>query len=70
MENYQTGILQPLPEQAVYLTCNLGQAANLQQVIEILQSLHIDNFVVAIGQSLLDRFNQSVPGMALMPGTD
>ncbi len=67
MDSYQPGILQPLPEQAVYLTCNLGQAANLQQVIEILQSLPIDNLVVAIGQSLLDRFNQSVPGMRAMP---
>ncbi len=67
MDSYQPGILQPLPEQAVYLTCNLGQAANLQQVIEILQSLPIDNLVVAIGQSLLDRCNQSVPGMRAMP---
>ena len=67
MDSYQPGILQPLPEQAVYLTCNLGQAANLQQVIGILQSLHIDNLVVAIGQSWLDRFNQSIPGMRAMP---
>ncbi len=67
MDSYQPGILQPLPEQAVYLTCNLGQAANFQQVIEILQSLPIDNLVVAIGQSLLDRCNQSVPGMRAMP---
>ena len=67
MDSYQPGILQPLPEQAVYLTCSLGQAANLQQVTRILQNLDTDNLVVAIGQSLLDRFNQSVPGLRAMP---
>ena len=67
MKNYQPGIIQPLPLQAVYLTCNLGQASSLQQVIEILQILDTDNMVVAIGQSLLDRFNQSVPGLRAMP---
>lgn len=67
MGNYQPGILQPLPEQAVYLTCNLGQTASLQQVIETLQSLETDNIVIAIGQSLLDRFDRSVPGLRAMP---
>ncbi len=67
MKNYQPGILQPLPRQAVYLTCNLGQGSSLQQVIEILQTLDTDNMVVAIGQSLLDHFNQSVPTMRAMP---
>ena len=67
MKNYQPCILQPLPEQAVYLTCKLSQADSLQQVIKILQTLDTDNIVVAIGQSLLDRFNQSVPGLRAMP---
>ncbi len=67
MKNYQPCILQPLPEQAVYLTCNLGRSASLEQVIQVLQTLDTDNNVVAIGQSLLDRFNQSVPGMRAMP---
>jgi len=67
MKNYQPGILQPLPEQAVYLSCNLDRSAGLQQVIEVLQTLDTENNLVAIGQSLLDRFNQSVPGMRTMP---
>ncbi len=67
MNNYQPGILQPLPEQAVYLTCNLDRSASLEQVIQVLQTLDTNNNVVAIGQSLLDRFNQSVPGMRAMP---
>jgi putative iron-dependent peroxidase len=67
MKNYQPCILQPLPEQAIYLTCNLNRSASLQQVIEILQSLDTNNNVVAIGQSLLDRFKLSVPGMKTMP---
>ena len=67
MENYQPGILQPLPEQVVYLTCNLDQSASLEQVIQVLQTLDTDNNVVAIGQSLLDRFNQSAPGIRAMP---
>lgn len=67
MKNYQPGILQPLPEQAVYLTCNLDRSASLDQVIQVLQTLDTENIVVAIGQSLLDRFNQTVPGMRAMP---
>jgi len=67
MKNYQPCILQPLPEQAVYLTCNLNRSASLQQVTETLQSLDTNNNVVAIGQSLLDRFNQTIPGMRAMP---
>ncbi len=65
MEFYQPGILQPLPEQAVYLTCNLGQSANLQEVTGILQLLDTDNIVVAIGQSVLDALEHQVAG-----GTD
>ena len=67
MKNYQPCILQPLPQQAVYLTCNLGRSAALEQVIQVLQTLDTDNNLVAIGQSLLDRFNQTVPGMKNMP---
>jgi putative iron-dependent peroxidase len=67
MEIYQTGILQPVPEQALYLTLNLRQSVNLQQVIKNLQSIETDNNVIGIGQSLLDRFDQSIPGLKTMP---
>ena len=67
MEIYQTDILQPIPEQALYLTCNLRQEVKLQRVIENLQSIDIENNVIGIGQSLLDRFNQSIPGLKTMP---
>ena len=67
MEIYQPGIIQPVPEQGLYLTCNLRQSVNQQQVIKILQSVEIDNNVIGLGQSLLDRFDLSVPGLKIMP---
>ena len=67
MEIYQTGILQPVPEQALYLTCNLRQSVNQPQVIENLQGIETDNNVIGIGQSLLDRFDQFIPGLKTMP---
>ena len=70
MESYQPGILQPVPKQAVYLTCNLRQATDWQQVIETLQNIDIENNVIGIGQSLLERYDQSVPGLKTMPESD
>lgn len=67
MEIYQTDILQPVPEQALYLICNLRQEVKLQQVIDNLHSIDTDNNVIGIGQSLLNRFNQSIPGLITMP---
>jgi putative iron-dependent peroxidase len=67
MEIYQTDILQPIPEQALYLICNLRQEVKLQQVIDNLHSIDTDNNVIGIGQSLLNRFNQSIPGLKTMP---
>lgn len=67
METNQTAILQPVPRHAVYLTCDLLRETSLLQVIEVLQNINIAGDVVGIGQSLLDRFNQSVPGLKSMP---
>jgi len=67
MEIYQTGILRPVPEQALYLTCNLRQSVNLQQVIRNLQSIETADNVIGIGQSLLDCFDRSIPGLKTMP---
>ena len=67
METYQTAILQPVPKQAVYLNCNLLHKTSLPQAIEVLQNINIASDVVGIGQSLLDRFNKSVPGLKSMP---
>jgi putative iron-dependent peroxidase len=67
MEIYQAAIMQPVPEQALYLTCNLRRKVNLQQVIDNLHGIETDNNVIGIGQSLLDRFNQSIPGLKTMP---
>ena len=67
MEIYQPGIIQPVPEQALYLTCNLRHSANQQQAIEALQNIKTDNNVIGIGQPLLGRFNQSIPGLKTMP---
>jgi putative iron-dependent peroxidase len=67
MENYQTGILQPVPEQALYLTCNLHRPVNQQQVIKILQSVETNDNVIGLGQSLLDRFDRSVVCLKTMP---
>ncbi len=67
METYQTGVLQPVPQQAVYLTCDLLRETSLLQAIEVLQNINLASDVVGIGQSLLDRFNQSVPGLVSMP---
>jgi len=67
MKIYQTGILLPVPEQALYLTCNLHQSVNQQQVIKVLQSVETDDNVIGLGQSLLDRFDRSVAGLKTMP---
>jgi putative iron-dependent peroxidase len=67
METYQTGILQPVPQQAVYLTFNLKQSINHQQAIEQLQTIETGDRVVGIGRSFMDRFNLVVPGVKTMP---
>jgi putative iron-dependent peroxidase len=67
MENYQTGILQPVPGQACYLTFDLVPGSNLQQVAEILHTIDLGDDVIGIGQSLLDQFNKTIPGHKVMP---
>lgn len=67
METYQTGILQPLPQQAAYLNFNLKQSADHQQLIDQLQAIETENNVVGIGQSFMDRFNFRVAGLKTMP---
>lgn len=67
MQSYQPAILQSVPAQALYLTFNLRQSVNLRQIIENLQSIDIDNNVIGIGQSMLERFKQSVAGLKSMP---
>ena len=67
METYQAGILQPVPEQAVYLSFNLLQGVSQHQAIENLQTIDTKGSVIGIGQSFLDRFKLSFPGLKTMP---
>jgi putative iron-dependent peroxidase len=67
MKIYQGGILQPIPGQAIYITCNLRRAIELERAIEVLQNFDTDNIVIGIGQSFLDRFDRSIPGLKTMP---
>jgi putative iron-dependent peroxidase len=68
METYQTGILQPVPQQAVYLTFSLQTSAGHQQVIDQLQAIETEENVIGIGQSFMDRLNLRVTGLKTMPG--
>ncbi len=67
METYQAGILQPVPEQALYLSFNLRQGLSQHKAIENLQPIDTRDNVIGIGQSFLGRFNLAVPGLKTMP---
>ncbi len=67
METYQAGILQAVPEQALYLSFNIRQAMSQHHAIENLQTIDTRDNVIGIGQSLLSRFKLSFPGLKTMP---
>ena len=67
MNNYQSGILQPVPAQACYLTFKATSQATSQSVIDTLKTIEIENTVVGLGQSLLDKIDRSISGMKTMP---
>jgi putative iron-dependent peroxidase len=59
--------LRAIPAQARYLNFNQSEQSNAENVIQSIESLQIDNTVVGLGQSLLDKLNKKVPGMKSMP---
>ncbi len=67
MYGYQPAILQAVPVQARYLSFNLSTQASSREITNRIQSIEIENNVVAIGQSLLDKLNRTITGMKIMP---
>jgi putative iron-dependent peroxidase len=67
MAQHQTGILLPLPAQGLYLEASLIDGADVEQVVKLLESIDLDTDVIGLGDSLVKRFNCTVPGLRTMP---
>ena len=67
MNQFQPGILQPVPAQASYLNFEVNPQVGTQTVIDALKLIDTENTVVGIGQSLLDHLGKSITGMKSMP---
>ena len=67
MDNYQPGILQAVPEQAVYLTFNRSNSSSPQKVTEALDAIEPEDDVIGIGQALVDQYGRGIPGHRTMP---
>jgi len=67
MNQFQPGILQPVPAQASYLNFEVNPQVGTQTVIDALKLIDTENTVVGLGQSLLDYLGKTMPGMKTMP---
>jgi putative iron-dependent peroxidase len=66
--NYQTAILEDIPQQARYLYFNLKPSASPWAALEKLAAYAADkNMVIGFGSTLLDRLGLEVPSMHDMP---
>ena len=66
MTQSQPGILQAVPEQAIYVTARLSETTSLEQAIKTLQAIDLGDDVIGLGASLFDRFDQSIAGLESM----
>lgn len=68
MNNHQQGILEALPNSAMFLEFELAVNGDAQAALEIVGSLLIDdNLVVGIGQGLISANGGSLPGLRGFP---
>lgn len=68
MSNYQTGILEEVPQHGRYLFYSLADADSMNTAFEKIKPL-VDGHdtILGIGQSALDAMKKSVPGMRSFP---
>lgn len=68
MTNIQPGILRALPHRACYLTFDLNPTANIETIMQCLESIDIENNVTGIGASLLEFMDCKIVNTVKMPG--
>lgn len=67
----QTGILEPIPAHARYLTCQLRVGADPRTVLRRLASqADGHSTVIALGASLVQTMNRDIPGLKIFCGID
>jgi len=68
MNQFQTGILQPIPAQACYLHFEVNKESGAQAIIANLKTINIENSVIGLGQSILSHIGTSISGMKSASG--
>ena len=69
MNNYQTGILSPIPKQARYLMFSIQERDRLSTCLgELAQLCDGKQLVVGLGQSLISALDTEIPGLRVFPG--
>jgi putative iron-dependent peroxidase len=65
--NFQAGILAPLPSQARYLTFALADAAQVRPALQALRGVADRNHVFGFAESLVECLDANVPGLKPFP---
>lgn len=68
MDQYQSGILAPVPNMSRYMAFTLAHGMEPQQGLQTLHEIVDGNTtIVGIGQSLLRAIGKNIPGMRTFP---
>ncbi len=71
MSSFQSGILEPLPQQAIFIEFQLKPGSDAQEVLDQLSLLDIDEkIVVGLGQGLVSAVGKTADGLRAFPAFD